>query len=104
MKFLSIEINSKAIETRLPFAKLQRARDLVVATTKAKTLSHQSLEILVDFLFFCVKVVVSRRVFLSILYVFLARDMRYHSIIASMARDIVWWHHFLPQWNDIKIL
>lgn len=92
------------MEARLPLAKLQRARDLVAATAKAKTLSHQSLEVLVDFLSFCAKVIVSGRAFLSTLYASLARDIQYHSITTPMARDIAWWHHFLPRWNGIKVL
>jgi hypothetical protein len=104
VEFLGIEMDSEAMEARLPSAKLQRARELVAAAAEAKTLSHQSLEVLVGFLSFCAKVVVPGRAFLSTLYASLAKDMRYHSITAPMARDIAWWHHFLPRWNGIKVL
>lgn len=104
LEFLGIELDSEAMEARLSFAKLQRVRDLVVAAKATEDLSHQELEILVGFLSFCAKVVVSGRAFLSTLYAFLARNTRYHHITISMARDIFWWHCFLSRWNGIKVL
>jgi len=88
MKFLDIEFDNEIMKIRLFLIKLQRARDLVVATTIAIALSQQNLEVLVDFLFFCVKVVILERAFLSILYVFLAKDTRYHRVIVSIIRNI----------------
>jgi len=88
MEFLGIELDNETMKARLSLAKLQRARNLVVATTTTIVLSQQDLEILVSFLSFCAKVVILGRAFLSILYVFLARDTRYHRVIAPIARDI----------------
>jgi len=88
IEFLSIKLDSEAIKARLSSAKLQRARYLVVATTKARSFFHQNLEILVDFLFFCAKVVILGRAFLSILYVSLTKNMRYHRITISMTKNI----------------
>jgi len=104
VEFLGIELDSMAMEARLPIAKLQRARDLVVAAMTTNTLSQQDLEVLVGFLSFCARVVVPGRAFLSTLYALLAKDTRYHRITTPMARDLAWWHHFLPRWNGIKVL
>jgi hypothetical protein len=104
LEFLGIELDSEAMEARLSFAKLQRARDLVVVAAMAKAISRQDLEVLVGFLSFCAKVVVPGRAFLRALYASAAKDSRYHRITAAMAKDIAWWHYFLPRWNGIKIL
>lgn len=68
VEFLGIELDSEAMEARLPLAKLQRARRLVAAATRARSISHRDLEILVGFLSFCARVVVPGRAFLSTLY------------------------------------
>jgi len=104
VEFLGIELDSMAMEARLPPAKLQRARELVAAAVKADTLSQHDLEALVGFLSFCSKVIVPGRAFLSTLYASLAKNTRYYRVTASMARDLAWWHYFLPRWNGIKIL
>lgn len=78
--------------------------ELVAAAKAATSISHQDSEVLVGFLSFCAKVVVPGRAFLSTLYATLAKELRYYRISASMARDIAWWHHFLPLWNGISVL
>ena len=69
VEFFGIKFDIETMEARLSLAKLQRARDLVPAATTADSLFYQNIKILVGFLFFCAKVVVLERAFLSILYV-----------------------------------
>ena len=107
LEFLDIELDSEIMKVRLFSNKLVRTVKAVDETLTARILTYRQIDSLVDFLFFCIKVVVSRRSFLISLYI--ARNQtrsvnRSCKIIEAMRLNLQWWQTFLSQWNDIKIL
>ena len=107
LEFLGIELDSEIMKVRLSSNKLVRAVKAVDETLTARTLTYRQIDSLVDFLFFCIKIVVSKRSFLISLYI--ARDQtrsvnRSCKIIGAMRLNLQWWQTFLSQWNDVKIL
>lgn len=104
VEFLGIEIDSLAMEARLPESKLQRARTWVKQTLQNKQISRDELRSLLGFLSFAAKVVVPGRTFLRRLFNALSKYQKVYHLSADMRADLAWWDKFLPQWNGIKML
>lgn len=104
IEFLGIELDTVAMEARLPLKKLERARQLVVDVIEADGVPLAKLETFVGFLSFCAKVVVPGRTFLASPYGALRRKAKIVNITVAMRADLAWWHTFLPRWNGIRII
>jgi ribonuclease HI len=106
IRFLGIEIDTEAMEARLPPDKHEKATALVNSTLAQHSVTHRSLETTVGFLSFASKVVPASRPFLRRLYDALTATSRTHHIRVSseIKKDLSWWQTFLPQWNGIRLL
>ncbi len=103
--FLSIELDSINMMTRLSSDKHQKTIQLVNSVLTKSFLSYEKLQTLLDFLSFAAKIVISERVFLRRLFndliVIKSRKQR---INYSMRQDLLWWKTFLSKWNDVHLL
>lgn len=104
VEFLGIEIDSVAMEARLPQNKLLKAKTWVKQTLQGTQISRNELRSLLGFLSFAAKVVVPGRIFLRRLFNALAKHQRVYHLNAEMRADLVWWDRFLPQWNGVRML
>jgi hypothetical protein len=106
--FGGIELDTLAMEARLPPAKLHKATELVEHALKKGKLSLQELQSLIGFLSFCCKVVPLGRSFLRRLYDatsnYTRSDTKRRRLTAEMKADLRWWKQFLPSWNGIAII
>lgn len=103
-EFLGIELDSIAMEARLPPAKLKKAQDWVEKALAQRTISRENLQSLLGFLSFAAKVVVPGRAFLRRLFTALQEFKRVYHISAEIRADLHWWASFLPKWNGIQVL
>ncbi len=103
--FLSIELDSINMMTRLSSDKHQKVIQLVNSAFTKSSLSYEKLQTLLDFLSFAAKIVISERVFLRRLFndliVIKSRKQR---INYSMRQDLLWWKTFLSKWNNVHLL
>lgn len=104
VEFLGIEIDSLAMEARLPENKLQKAKAWVKNTLQEKQISRDNLRSLLGFLSFAAKVVIPGRTFLRGLFDALTKYQNIYHLSADMRADLTWWDKFLPQWNGIRML
>jgi hypothetical protein len=108
--FGGIELDTLAMEARLPSAKLHKATELVESALKKGKLNLQELQSLIGFLSFCCKVVPLGRSFLRRLYDATSSYPRSEPgtkrrrLTAEMKADLRWWKQFLPSWNGIAII
>lgn len=119
INFFGIELDTITMEARFPPKKLQKAKDLVILALHKTSLTRTELDSLFGFLSFAAKVVVPGRAFLRRL--FDSKTRTAHSSHADnywsnlqgtthvhlnrdMKSDLLWWHHFLPKWNGIRML
>jgi hypothetical protein len=110
--FGGIELDTLAMEARLPSAKLHKATELVEHALKKGKLNLQELQSLIGFLSFCCKVVPLGRSFLRRLYDATSNYPRSETgptkqrrrLTADMKADLRWWQRFLPSWNGIAII
>ncbi len=103
--FLSIELDSINMMTRLSSDKHQKTIQLINSTLTKSSLSYEKLQMLLNFLSFAAKIVISERVFLRWLFndliIIKSRKQR---INYSMQQDLLWWKMFLSKWNDVHLL
>ncbi len=103
--FLSIELDSINMMTRLSFDKHQKTIQLVNSILTKSFLSYEKLQTLLNFLSFAAKIMISERVFLRWLFndliVIKSRKQR---INYSMWQDLLWWKTFLSKWNNVRLL
>ncbi len=103
--FLSIELDSINMMTRLSFNKHQKIIQLINSTLTKSFLSYKKLQTLLNFLSFAAKIVISERVFLRWLFndliIIKSRKQR---INYSMWQDLLWWKTFLSKWNNVHLL
>jgi hypothetical protein len=114
LTFLGIELDSVAMEARLPRDKHVKAIELVNAALRHPSLTRQELDSLVGFLSFASRVIPASRPFLRRLYDAQGhRDprprrpsssTRHTPVRGAVKRDLQWWQEFLPQWNGIRLL
>ena len=103
-EFLGIELDSLAMEARLPPAKLQRARDAVAAMLTRDSTPYADLESLAGFLSFAARVVLPGRAFLRRIFDALRRKVARIYLSLSIKADLTWWSRFLADWNGIRLL
>ena len=106
--FLGIEIDSRAMELRLPQDKLQALKELLKEWQLKTVCSKEQLESLLGHLNHACSVVKPGRSFISRLISLLSEAKKKHRNISRMnvqARsDIRWWHAFVESWNGVSIL
>ena len=106
--FLGIEIDSVAMELRLPRDKLLRLRDLLTEWQFKKVCSREQLESLLGHLNHACSVVKPGRSFIGRLISLLTEAKQKHRSIIRMnvdARsDLRWWHTFVEPWNGVSII
>ena len=87
--------------------KLVKTIKAIDETFIVKILTYRQIDSLVNFLFFCIKIVVFERFFLILLYIVRNQIRNVNKsckIIDAMRLNLQWWQTFLFQWNNIKIL
>ena len=107
LTFLGIEVDTMAMELRLPQEKLQRLKLLVAEWRHRKSCLRKELESLVGHLSHACKVVRPGRRFLRGLIGRLAGAKRRHFHIrlnTEFRADLEWWHIFLASWNGTSLL
>lgn len=102
--FLGIELDTAAMEARLPPDKLARARATVDELLKSETVTHTKLESSLGFLSFAAKVAIPGRAFLRRLWNALGRGGLIHHITKDMKADLHWWQQYLRGWNGVYLL
>ena len=108
LTFLGIEIDTVAMEARLPEEKLLRLHSLLdewIGRARATVTEMQSLE---GVLQWCVKVVRPGRSFLHRIRKFCygarERGEGPHTITDDVRADIGWWIRFARSWNGVSVL
>ena len=110
LTFLGIEIDTVALEMRLPADKLGRLKSILAATLGKKAVTKRELQSLVRLLQHATKVVKPGRSFLRRLHALLAlvgadRAPNHFIRLNQPARaDILWWHIFVENWNGVSLL
>ena len=107
--FLGIELDTDAMQARLPPDKQARALAAVQSLLQLDRVTHCTLERLLGFLSFCTRVLPLGRPFLRNLFTFLNRLSHIHPhatarINAAAKRDLQWWSTFLPCWSGIQMI
>lgn len=104
---LGIEIDSLAMELRLPQDKLHRLQDKLKGWESRKCCAKRDLQSLLGQLQHAATVVRPGRTFLRRLYDLLAivKAPNHHIYLNSAARsDLAWWTTFLGDWNGLSLL
>ena len=105
--YLGIEIDSLAMELRLPEDKLRRIRGELGKWTGKKAGRRRELESLLGLLQHASKIVrPGRRFVRRIIKVMTSvRDRdRFIRLNADIRSDLLWWHTFIETWNGVGIL
>ena len=99
MSFLSIKLNFDLMKIKLFANKFERVKKLVhdVNNDFFNSISHQKFDELIDFLFFCARMIVFERIFLISFYRILDFKSREIHINVDMRVDLIWWIEFLSQ-------
>ncbi len=91
--------------THLSFNKHQKTIQLVNNVLTKSSLAYEKLQMLLNFLSFAAKIVVSERVFLKRLFndliIIKSRKQRINYL---MQQDLLWWKTFLSKWNNVCLL
>ena len=100
LEFLNIELNNEIMIVKLFSIKLSKTMKIVDAIFIAKTFTYRQIESFVNFLFFCSKVVMSKRFFLISFYIVRNRIWNVNKsckITKTMRLNLQWWQKFLFQ-------
>lgn len=89
-EYLGIEINTVAMEARLPEDKLLKAITWVKTTLQQTEVSRNELRLLLEFLSFAAKMVIPGRVFLQCLFNALGKYQQVYHLNAEMRADLKW--------------
>ena len=103
---LGFELDSNAMEVRLPLNKKLRALKAVTDLLQAHTVSFASLQETLGFLSHCCTVVPLGRPFLRELFALLHRlhnSKRLH-LSSVVKRDLKWWIRFLTAWPAVSLI
>ena len=107
LTFLGIEIDTVAMQMRLPERKLAELRELLVQWRSKHSCSKKELESLVGKLQHAATVVQPGKSFLRRLFELLATTAKVHhhiSLRGGARSDIPWWDTFLELWNGVSII
>jgi Reverse transcriptase (RNA-dependent DNA polymerase) len=105
--FLGLEIDTMAMEARLPPDKHQRALSIVTDVLQMRSISFHTLEKLLGFLSFCCAVIPLGRPFLRQIFNLLNRktyNFAHIRISKAAKRDLHWWTVLLHQWNGVAVI
>ena len=105
--FLGIELDTVALEMRLPGDKLQRLRSIIRAWQEKKSCKKRDLLSLIGHLQHACKVVRYGRSFLRrmINLSMQVKELHHHiRLNASFRSDLLWWATFLPVWNGVSMM
>ncbi len=103
--FLNIELDSINMMTHLSFNKHQKTIQLINNALTKSFLSYEKLQMLLNFLSFAAKIIVSERIFFKWLFndLIIMKSCK-QCINYSMWQDLLWWKMFLLKWNDVHLL
>ena len=107
LTFLGIEIDTMALQIRLPEDKLTNLRRELSQVVSKRVISKKALQSITGLLQFATKVVRPGRPFLRRLYALqeVGSHPMHHVRLNNVARaDILWWHLFVEKWNGISML
>lgn len=104
LTFLGIEIDTIALQVRLPEEKLRSLQSELTQVVARKVISKKALQSITGLLQFATKVVRPGRPFLRRLYAL--QEVGSHPMHHNNAAraDILWWHLFVEKWNGISML
>ena len=105
--FLGIELDTMAMQLRLPEDKLARVKATILEWMGRKAATKRELQSLAGLLQHACKVVRPGRVFLHRVFEAAARLHRPYNptrLNRSFQSDIAWWNVFLEQWNGVSRL
>ena len=104
--FLGIELDSVALEIRLPAGKLQRLRAALVDWEGRRSATKQHLQSIIGHLSHAAKVVKPGRTFLrELIRTMTIPKAGFHMVRlnAQCRADIVWWSTFVSTWNGVSL-
>ena len=110
LPYLGIEVDTEAMQLRLPLEKLSKLRSLLDIVAGKKAMSKRELQSLVGLLQHATKVVKPGRSFMRRIHALLAQDGGHirpdHFIRLNIATraDILWWQTFIEEWNGISLM
>ncbi len=107
LTFLGVEIDTHAMELRLPQAKLRELQVLITSWQGRKSCKRNDLESLTGKLSHACKVVQPGKTFMRRMFELLKGTRQaYHHIRlnAAFRADLMWWARFLHDWNGLAIL
>lgn len=110
IEVLGIEIDTIALEARLPPEKLAKARFLTAKALQTCQMTRNQAEQLAGFLSFCARVVRLGKLFMHYLWQFIAKfgsnlpDHFVKRLPQLLKNDLLWWHQLLPNFNGILLL
>ena len=105
--FLGLEIDTMAMEARLPPDKHRRALEMVTMMVEKRSIPSYQLEKLLGFLSFCCAVLPLGRPFLRQVFNLLNRKSHHLAhvrITRAAKRDLLWWRIFLTNWHGVAVI
>jgi Reverse transcriptase (RNA-dependent DNA polymerase) len=106
-EYLGLELDTVAMEARLPADKLLYLRDLLQLWTDRRHCSLRDLQQLIGFLQFCSQVIPHSRAFLRRLISFSMTFCSQYSVRylpAYAQAEIRWWRTYALAWNGVRII
>ena len=107
LTFLGFEVDSDAMEVRLPGPKLVELKELLVSWQGRRACLRKELESLVGKLAHACKVVRPGKTFLRRMFELVSGVRQPHHHIrlnAEFRSDLTWWATFLESWNGVSLL
>ena len=106
LTYLGVEIDTHAMQARLPQSKLCRIRDLLQTFLKRKSCTKQQLLSLLGHLSFASRVAVGGRPFVASLIELSTTVANLHDFVQlslEVRQDIAMWSTLLAQWNGVSM-
>ena len=110
LTYLGIEVDTDAMQLRLPPEKLSKLRSLLDIVVGKKAMSNGELQSLVGLLQHATKAVKPERSFMRRIHALLAqaagriRPDHFIRLNAAARADILWLQTFIEEWNGISLM
>ena len=107
LEYLGLELDSIAMEARLPVAKLDILRDLLSEWLARPTCSLQQLQELAGYLQFVSQVIPLSRAFMHHIFRFMSSfraSCSWRRVPGPLHRDLDWWRDVASSWNGIRLI
>jgi hypothetical protein len=107
MDFLGIQIDSKNMEARVPYRKLQEVLQELEVWSRRKSASKRQVQSLIGKLQFVARCIQPGRIFISRMLVVLKGLKKQHhftKVSAEFRKDIDWWRRFMEVFNGVSII